>query len=223
MANKAAVNKSDEAGSRRRAQMRSVLVEAAMQLFARQGVDATTIDEIVVLAGVAKGTFYNYFTDRAEIARAVAAAIRHEFNAAVAELNEGIDDAAVRVSRGVRLFMALVARDPVKASMLARIYDSGASIDAQGNEHLLGDIRDGVAKGRFVIPGEAAAVHLVVGLGTVSMRHLLDSGAGPETLKGEGYARDIATVLLRGLGVAEPDIAGVLAYPFDVSQISVFK
>lgn len=223
MAGRAATNKLEEAGSRRRAQMRAVLVEAAMQLFARQGVDATTIDEIVVLAGVAKGTFYNYFTDRADIARAVAAAIRHEFNAAVAELNDGIDDPAVRVSRGVRLFMALVARDPVKASMLARIYDSGAAVDAQGNEHLLGDIRDGVAKSRFVIPGEAAAVHLVVGLGTAAMRHLLDSSAGPEILKGEGYARDVATVLLRGLGVAEADIGGVLSYPFDVSDISVFK
>src|SRR3546814_9667297 len=67
---------------------------AAMQLFARQGVDATTIDEIVDLAGVAKGTFYNYFTDRAEIARAVASDIRHELNAAVEELNRGIDDPA---------------------------------------------------------------------------------------------------------------------------------
>lgn len=223
MASRTAAHKSEEAGSRRRAQMRSVLVEAAMQLFARQGVDATTIDEIVVLAGVAKGTFYNYFTDRADIARAVAAAIRHEFNAAVAELNEGIDDPAVRVSRGVRLFMAIVARDPVKASMLARIYDSGAAVEAQGNEHLLGDIRDGVAKGRFIIPGEAAAVHLVVGLGTTAMRHLLDAGAGAEILKGDGYARDIATVLLRGLGVAEAQIAGILSHPFDVSDISVFK
>ncbi|MDP2123812.1 MAG: helix-turn-helix domain-containing protein [Parvibaculum sp.] len=223
MASRVAANKSEEAGSRRRAQMRSVLVEAAMQLFARQGVDATTIDEIVVLAGVAKGTFYNYFTDRADIARAVAAAIRHEFNAAVAELNQGIDDPAVRVSRGVRLFMAVVTRDPVKASMLARLYESGAAVDAQGNEHLLGDIRDGVAKGQFVIPGEAAALHLVVGLGTTAMRHLLDNGTDPEILKGEGYARDIATVLLRGLGVAEPAIADVLAHPFDVSQISVFK
>ncbi|MBX3495462.1 MAG: helix-turn-helix transcriptional regulator [Parvibaculum sp.] len=223
MAGRAATDKSEEAGSRRRAQMRAVLVEAAMQLFARQGVDATTIDEIVVLAGVAKGTFYNYFTDRTEIARAVASAIRHEFNAAVAELNDGIDDPAIRVSRGVRLFMALVARDPVKASMLARIYESGAAVDAQGNEHLLGDIRDGVAKGRFVIPGEAAAVHLVVGLGTTAMRHLLDAGADDRILKGEGYARDIVIVMLRGLGVPEADIAAVLAHPFDVSQISVFK
>jgi len=223
MARGATTIQENEAGSKRRMRMRAILVDAALQLFADKGVDATTIDEIVVLAGVAKGTFYNYFTDRSDIARAVAAAIRHEFNAAVAELNEGIADPAVRVSRGVRLFMALVARDPVKASMLARIYDRGAAIDAQGNEHLLGDIRDGVAQGKFVIPGEVAAVHHVVGLGTIAMRHLLDAGVEPHNLTGERYARDITTVLLRGLGVAETEIGAVLDYPFDVSQISVFK
>ncbi|MBO6634516.1 MAG: helix-turn-helix transcriptional regulator, partial [Parvibaculum sp.] len=40
--------------------MRAILIEASLRLFAQKGVDATTIDEIVTVAGVAKGTFYNY-------------------------------------------------------------------------------------------------------------------------------------------------------------------
>ncbi|HEX7775392.1 MAG TPA: helix-turn-helix domain-containing protein, partial [Parvibaculum sp.] len=84
MAVKAAtVARADDAVSRRRERTRLILVEAATQLFARQGVDATTIDEIVDLAGVAKGTFYNYFTDRQDIASSVAATVRHQMNAAV--------------------------------------------------------------------------------------------------------------------------------------------
>lgn len=219
MASKAAAKKTEDAGSRRREQMRLILVEAAMQLFARQGVDATTIDEIVDLAGVAKGTFYNYFTDRADIARAVASSVRHELNAAVGELNRGIDDPAERIARGVRLFMACVAHNPVKTTMLARLYDSGAALDRHGNKHLLGDIRDGIAKGRIQVPGEEAALHLVVGLGTIAMRHLLDAGAGAEILRGQGYARDIATMLLRGLGIAPVEIEKILDRPFDASGV----
>ncbi|ABS63157.1 transcriptional regulator, TetR family [Parvibaculum lavamentivorans DS-1] len=219
MAGRAAAKKTEDAGSRRRAQMRFILVEAAMQLFARQGVDATTIDEIVDLAGVAKGTFYNYFTDRAEIARAVASGIRHELNAAVEELNRGIDDPAERIARGVRLFMACAMQNPVKTMLLARLYDSGSGLDRQGNEHLLGDIRDGIAKVRIHVPSEEVALHLVVGLGTIAMRHLLDNVAGPEILRGQGYARDIATVLLRGLGVATAEIEDILARPCDFSTI----
>lgn len=218
--------KADEQGSRRRERMRGILVEAGLRLFAKQGVDATTIDEIVNVAGVAKGTFYNYFTDRADIARAVAAAVRHSMNAAVEEINRGIDDPAERISRGVRLFMAGVVLDPVKAAMLARLYESGASLDAHGNAHLLSDIRDGIAKDRIKVPDELAALHLVVAIGTITIRHLLDtigaSGKREEILRGEGYARQMAAVLLAGLGLARGEIEEILARPFDASGTTLF-
>ncbi|MDZ4381343.1 MAG: helix-turn-helix domain-containing protein [Parvibaculum sp.] len=221
-AGRALAVKPEEAATRRRERMRAILVEAALRLFAKQGVDATTIDEIVNVAGVAKGTFYNYFTDRTEIARAVAAHVRHGMNAAVEEINRSIADPAERVARGIRLFMAGVVLDPVKTAMLARLYDSGAALDSHGNEHLLGDVRDGIAKGRFRVADELSALHLVVGLGTIAMRHLLDNGAGPEILRGEGYARNIAGVLLSGLGLRPDEIEAVLARPFDASGMDLF-
>src|SRR3990167_8187340 len=149
-AGRALAVKPEEAATRRRERMRAVLVEAALRLFAKQGVDAPTIDEIVNVAGV--------------------------------------------------------VLDPVKTAMLARLYDSGAALDSHGNEHLLGDVRDGIAKGRFRVADEMAALHLVVGLGTIAMRHLLDNGAGVEILRGEGYARNIAAVLLSGLGLRPDEI-----------------
>ena len=219
----AVAEKQDEAGSRRRERMRAILVEAALRLFARKGVDATTIDEIVTVAGVAKGTFYNYFTDRADIARAVGGNIRHELNMAVDALNAGIDDPAELIRRGVCLFMASVAGNPDKATMLSRLYDSGLSITGFGNAHLLGDIRDGIAKGRIDVPSEEAALHHVVGLGTAAMRHLLDAGAGPEVLRGEGYARDISLVLLRGLGVPPDEVERIVARPCDLTDLTVWS
>jgi AcrR family transcriptional regulator len=215
--------KQDEAGSRRRERMRAILIEASLRLFAQKGVDATTIDEIVTVAGVAKGTFYNYFTDRADIARAVGGNIRQELNMAVDALNAGIDDPAERIRRGVCLFMASVAGNPDKATMLSRLYDSGLSITGFGNAHLLGDIRDGIAKGRIDVPSEEAALHHVVGLGTAAMRHLLDTGAGPEVLRGEGYARDISLVLLRGLGVPPAEVERIVARPCDLTNLTVWS
>lgn len=215
--------KVEDAGSRRRARMRAVLVEAATRLFAKQGVDATTIDEIVALAGVAKGTFYNYFTDRADIARAVASGVRHAMNRAVEEVNHGIDDPAERISRGVRLFLALVAFNPVRARMLGRIYDGGVDIAAHGNEHLLGDISDGIAQGVINVPSATTALHLVISIGTVGMRHLLDVGAGDDIKRGEGYARELVTILLQGLGVPPAEIARIAARPFDVEHLAVWQ
>lgn len=212
--------KQDEAGSLRRERMRAILVEASLKLFARQGVDATTIDEIVNVAGVAKGTFYNYFTDRSEIARAVGAAIRHDLDAAVTRLNEGIGDPAERIARGVRLFMANVVSNPDKAAMLSRLYDGGLAVGSAGNLPLLDDIRAGIAQGRIHVPDEQVALHFIVGFATAAMRHLLDTGAGTEILRGEGYAHDIALMLLRGLGVAEADVQDILSRPFDATGFS---
>ena len=53
--------------ARGRTRKRDALIDAAAQLFVEQGVDATTIDDIVGRAGVAKGTFYRYFEGKAEI------------------------------------------------------------------------------------------------------------------------------------------------------------
>ena len=220
---KADTTASGSAGSLRRARMRSALVEAAMRLFARQGTDATTIDEIVDLAGVAKGTFYNYFTDRSDIARSVAASVRIEMNQAVEEVNQGYDDPAERVSRGVRLFLALVAFNPVRARMLARMYDGGVDITSFGNEHLVGDIRDGIEQGAINVPNAELALHLVVSLATTGIRHLLLDGAGEEIKHGQGYARKLITVLLQGLGVAPADIERIVDAPFNVDHLTVWK
>lgn len=42
----------------------SEILDAAASLFVEKGVAATSIDDIVERAGVAKGTFYHYFSDR---------------------------------------------------------------------------------------------------------------------------------------------------------------
>jgi AcrR family transcriptional regulator len=219
----ASIAKMEDAGSRRRERMRHILVEAATRLFSKQGVDATTIDEIVGLAGVAKGTFYNYFTDRLDIAHSVAASMRHEMNAAVEEINQGITDPAERISRGLRLFLALVAYNPVKARMLARIYEGGADIASHGNEHLVGDLTDGIEQGPIRVPSLDVGLHLVMSLATVGMRHLLDIGAGEEIMRGEGYARDLAAILLQGLGVRPTEIERILKRPFDVNPREIWK
>lgn len=46
---------------------RAALVEAAVTLFARQGVEATAVDEITAAAEVAKGTFYVHFQRKEDV------------------------------------------------------------------------------------------------------------------------------------------------------------
>jgi len=58
-------------GPRQHDVRRGVLLDAAAALFVEQGLAGTSIDHIVVRAGVAKGTFYHYFQDRAAMLEAL--------------------------------------------------------------------------------------------------------------------------------------------------------
>lgn len=52
---------------RKKAQTRERIYRAAMKLFAERGLAATTVDEIVAVADVAKGTFFNYFSSKEQV------------------------------------------------------------------------------------------------------------------------------------------------------------
>jgi len=52
------------AGSGRKEERRTAILEAARGVFARQGYHRATVEDIVGAAGVARGTFYLYFDDK---------------------------------------------------------------------------------------------------------------------------------------------------------------
>lgn len=65
------------------------LMGAAEKLFLAQGVDATTISEIVEAAQVAKGTFYHYFSSKSDILDALGKRYTEQFLASLEEAMEG--------------------------------------------------------------------------------------------------------------------------------------
>lgn len=58
-------------GPRQHGKRQGALLDSAAALFVEKGVSATSIDDIAERAGVAKGTFYHYFQDRAAMLEAL--------------------------------------------------------------------------------------------------------------------------------------------------------
>lgn len=63
-----------------------MLEEAAAELFLEQGYDRTTIDQISARAGVARTTFFNYFTTKGDV-------LWVELDAAIPRLRDALDTA----------------------------------------------------------------------------------------------------------------------------------
>ena len=62
----------------KRDRTRIALIEAAIDVLADKGLEGTSIDDLMQVAGMARGTFYNYFQTREELALAVSAHIREQ-------------------------------------------------------------------------------------------------------------------------------------------------
>src|SRR5260221_9100725 len=83
---------------RRMVRNRKALLSAAEKVIAEKGFERVTIDEIAETADLAKGTFYNYFDDKNEIAKELALTIRHDLDAEVGVAQAGIEDPAARLA-----------------------------------------------------------------------------------------------------------------------------
>jgi AcrR family transcriptional regulator len=192
---------------RRRARTRRALLDAAETLFAAQGVDAVSIDEIANLADVAKGTFYNYFIDKDTLAQELSDTTRLELEAAIGALNAAIDDAAVRLARALCWVLQYGLANPDRARTMMRMHPHATDPEAPLNSGVRADMRGGLSTRRFAASSEAASVVFTVGVVQAGLSRTLD-GLDAASVATLGY--DLGLLLLRGLGVADRDAVQVM-------------
>lgn len=76
---------------------KKAVVEHALQLFVENGVVKTSIQQIIQSAGISKGTFYNYFSSKAECVEAILEQARYEASLLRSELMIGKDPTDINV------------------------------------------------------------------------------------------------------------------------------
>lgn len=188
-----------------RERTRELLLDAAVRVFAKKGAGAAAIHEIAAEAGVANGTFYNYFRTREALLEATSMRLAARLHDAIGESRAGVDDPAERLAIGCRRFVAQAEHDPVWAAALLRVWHSTPTPSVAAADPLLADLRAGRRRGRFAYADERTALDLVQGTVLAGMRSVLDGRPG------RAHATAIATVVLRGLGVAAEDAAAIAA------------
>ena len=194
----------------KRARTRQQLLDATLRVLARAGSGGLSIQDITAEAGLANGTFYNYFRSREEIVEATVVPLIQRLVQRVA--GDGpIEDPAQRLAIGVRAFISNAVADPTWAAALLRIWGAGPSLPRRAGARVLSDLRAAQKKRRLRIPDEGAALDLIQGTVIASIRSVIEGSAGAER------GAEIAALLLRAFGMSAREANALANAPLPTS------
>ncbi len=217
---------SSDDGSRdsRRAQQRQRILDAARGVFFRDGFMQANLDEVAGLAGVAKGTLYRYFENKADLYVAILAENGQVFEDRMREAGTGSSGAADRLrsisrfyfshwtehSEYFQIFWALENQNVI-GGLPKELVGDVTKLWEECLGILEGVIRDGIDAGDFAEcdPWEVANI-----LWTVANGLIQTELAGPRReLRGKPLQQvfeDMVELFLRGLaaGVGNPAVRG---------------
>ena len=144
---------------RRKIETRERLLTAASQLFAQNGYDQTSYDDIALLAGVARQTVFNYFPRKEDFARAWGARRRAEVEEVLASAPVAGQPAVSRLVLMLRVLADSYERSPAEGRVFTiawvkwggpvleepMLADQFAAVIAEGQQS--GEIRKDVDAG----------------------------------------------------------------------------
>jgi AcrR family transcriptional regulator len=107
---------------------RDIILERAADLFARQGVAATTVREIADAVGILSGSLYHHFASKDDIVDAIVGSFMTDLVSRYDEVLASTDDAAQRLRGLVSASLATVAAHP----HATEIYQKDARYLAEG-------------------------------------------------------------------------------------------
>ncbi|MGF6637923.1 TetR/AcrR family transcriptional regulator [Paraburkholderia sp. MM6662-R1] len=187
-----------------RARTRGKLMQAARVVMSRRGIERTAINDITEEAQVAFGSFYNYFSSKEEIARAVFV----EDVTATADLldrNRPADtDIAMIVGLNIRWALRHAITDPIWGWFLVHAASSANDLVETMGGRLARDIRTGVNDGSFVCPDVPTAMDSIIGGVLYLLRQILEGRRPPQAIE------RFVEFVLRGLGVEAKEAARIV-------------
>ena len=179
---------------------RHALLAAGFDLLAQRPIDAIPIDDVVAKAGVAKGSFFNHFSDKAGFAAAVAAEVRAKLERRVGEANSGEHDPLLRLVGGMRVAIEFALTDRKQAIVMLRGLEWSTARAHPLNRGILADIEAAVANGS--IRSEATNVGVLYWLALCQMTMINVIERRMSRIDAGARMREMLVLALAGLGVS---------------------
>lgn len=155
------------------------LLDAALIVFARDGFEAASINDITREAGVANGTFYSHFKNKDEISTTAVGRVLEETAKALAIEQDKLEDAAERVAVGTRFFARYTHKHKHWGRAYVRAYWTFPKVRQRALRFIRADVEHGVKQGRFPVKVDDFLID-AVGAMAISGIFPHPSGVSPE-------------------------------------------
>lgn len=186
-----------EIAATRRSRTRSGLLAAARQLFGREGGRATRVDEICEAAGIARGTFYNYFPSFDALPAALFEELSNHFDQAVHIAFEQLETPAERTCAAIRFYLIHVVEDHEWGWGMVNTGMGIGFFHDTVTERATQTIQEGIDAGEFTVGSAQAGRDILLGSGLAAASSLLTGSVPPE------HINHVTAGVLMALGVTQ--------------------
>lgn len=191
----------------KRDRTRRQLLDAAVKVFASRGVEAGSVQEIAAVAGVANGTFYNYFPTKEAILEVAATHFGVGFCELISASYAHIVDGAERMAIGGRRYMLLALEQPQMARFIMSVASQSSIWDEQIRPYVHADLMLGIRQKRFHVASKDAAMDMINGTNMAAIHSLVAGRAG------RTHVTATAATILRGLGMTPKEADEIARRP----------
>jgi AcrR family transcriptional regulator len=204
------VNFRTRTGQVRRARTRARILTTAFALFDERGVDRITVEDVRASAGLARGSFYNYFLTYEHMLKELAAQISRQINKEQTARFDGVASLIERMWCNLRYFILRGGSDRSCSEILIRVTPLLGPLNDSMRIRAEQDIRECVRKKLIRVPSPGVALDLGYGLGSVMIRRASKGGVKPKEIDAAGL------LFMRALGISESEAQRISRLPFPV-------
>jgi AcrR family transcriptional regulator len=203
----APINHRTRTGRVRRARTRANILAAAFEVFDAKGVGRATVEDVRERAGLARGSFYNYFQTYEGMLKDLAAEIARRINAEQSERFDELPNLAERLWSHVRYSILRLSPDRSCAEILIRVTPLVGSLTDHMRAHAEREMQLSAKTGAIKVPSTNVALDLGYGLATMMLRRSLESRVGKKEIEAAGL------MLMRAYGVEEAEARRISRLP----------
>lgn len=188
-------------GKAKRAKTRAAIMDAALEIFAREGYQTAAISTIAREAGLANGTFYLYFKTKEDLILELGVTMASDINDKVSQAVGDIQEADLRVAKATQHYIRIVCEDMSWGLAFFKMYWFLPDVQQKVASNLRADVEYGISQGVFKVEIDDLLIDSIQAITRTAIFANLSNGSGDN----ETYAlraAKAARMQLRLLGVA---------------------